>query len=335
MLCNNIFLHRRFKRKLFSKYPDDLRPGLSAKMIANAAVMLELSIPLLLVFGGAIDTFSGIVPQTNFSIPIPEGNNLPVFVQVGLTIMVIFHCFIISNFPFAVPLEWNIVHIFTGLFLFGAYHDVSLFAISNYMFLIPVFAMVIIIPLLGSMFPKYISFLAAMRYYSGNWPIGIWFIKAKVESKIEKNIRKISPNLGRQFALLDFPPGTAEASNIRGIAFRSLHLLGRGVHTLLPKAVDNVNKYQWREGEIMCSCILGWSFGDGHLHNEELVAALHRRCNFASGEVRVIILESQPLFRGHANYRIVDGKDGIIDEGKLQIKDLDERLPWQNIDQRL
>ena len=249
--------------------------------------------------------------------------------------MGIFHCFIIINFPFAVPLEWNIVHIFTGAFLFGAYHDIPLSAISNYMFLIPVFFMVVVVPLFGSMFPKYVSFLASMRYYSGNWPIGIWLIKARVESKIEKNIRKISPNVGRQFALLRFPAGTAEASNIRGIAFRSLHLLTRGVHKLLPGAVDNIDKYQWREGEVICSYILGWSFGDGHLHNEKLLAALHSRCNFASGEVRVIMLESQPLFMGHTNYRIVDGRDGIIDTGKLRIKDLDEQLPWQNIDKRL
>ena len=67
MLCNNFFLHSSFKHKLFSKYPDDLRPGLSAKMIANTAVMVELSIPLLLVFGGGIGSFLGIEPQTNSS----------------------------------------------------------------------------------------------------------------------------------------------------------------------------------------------------------------------------------------------------------------------------
>ncbi len=38
-----------------------------------------------------------------------------------------------------------------------------------------------------------------------------------------------------------------------------------------------------REGEFVCNAILGWNFGDGHLHDERLVAAVQRRLNLATG----------------------------------------------------
>ena len=91
MLCNNFLLHRSFKRKLFSKYPDDLRPGSSAKVIANMAVMIELLIPLLLAFGGAMGGLSGIDYQTNPIIPMLENSNPPVLVKAGLIVSLFYH----------------------------------------------------------------------------------------------------------------------------------------------------------------------------------------------------------------------------------------------------
>ena len=252
------------------------------KTIACGAIVIELSIPLLLALGTDIGGFLGVNMPNTLPIlnPLLGGSDPATLVRVGLVIMIIFHCFIISNFPLAMPLEWNIVHIFTGFFLFGVQHGIPITAISNPLLISAIFIMIIAVPQFGSIFPQYISFLAAMRYYAGNWPIGIWLVKDKVEAKIEKNIRKVSPNIARQLSILRRPPDAVETSYARILAFRSLHLLTRGVHTLIPKAVDDIDEYQWREGELMCAHILGWSFGDGHLHNEELITSLQKTLPF-------------------------------------------------------
>ncbi len=336
MFCNNpFFIHlpffKGFKKRLFKKYPDNLQPGIFVKTIAHSAIVIELGIPFLLTWGSDISNALGLQGQIfPFLDPILGSSDPATLVGLGLLVMIIFHVFIISNFPLAVPLEWNLVHIFAGLFLFGVYHDVPVFANTNGLLMAAVFGMSVIIPAIGFIWPKYISFLVAMRYYAGNWPIGMWLIKPSAEEKIEKHVRKVSPNIQRQLAMLKiYPPEAAVASGIRILAFRSLHLLTRGVHMLLPKAVDDIDQYQWREGETQCAHILGWNFGDGHLHNEELIAALHKRCNFEEAELRVIWLESEPLFKGTTDYKIIDGKNGVIATGTLKIDDLEKELPWK------
>ena len=53
--------------------------------------------------------------------------------------------------------------------------------------------------------------------------------------------------------------------------------------------------------------VLGWNFGDGHLNDTQLLDAIQAQCGFEPGEVRVVMVESQPLFgRG----------DGVEDRGR-------------------
>ena len=47
----------------------------------------------------------------------------------------------------------------------------------------------------------------------------------------------------------------------------------------------------------ICSTAIGWNFGDGHMHNEQLIAALQKRCHFEPGEVRVVLLDAQPIHK--------------------------------------
>ena len=58
------------------------------------------------------------------------------------------------------------------------------------------------------------------------------------------------------------------------IGFRMMHLHGRVLHDLIPKAVDNIEDYVWRDGELVCGVVLGWNFGDGHLHREPMLEAV-------------------------------------------------------------
>ena len=80
----------------------------------------------------------------------------------------------------------------------------------------------------------------------------------------------------------------------KGLAFRSMHSHGRALNGLLPRAVDDVEDYDVREGELVAGVVLGYNFGDGHFHNEHLLEAVQERCRFEPGELRVVMLESQP-----------------------------------------
>jgi hypothetical protein len=55
-----------------------------------------------------------------------------------------------------------------------------------------------------------------------------------------------------------------------------MHLQGRALPELLPRAVDNMDNYAYSEGELVASVVLGWNFGDGHLHQERCTCGRHR-----------------------------------------------------------
>jgi hypothetical protein len=74
------------------------------------------------------------------------------------------------------------------------------------------------------------------------------------------------------------------------------------------------------------SCVdaaLVWKFGDGHLHDQQLVAALQDQCRFEAGEVRVIVLESQPFLQSRPPNRIVVAVAGQLEKRRVVV-----RRPW-------
>ena len=107
-----------------------------------------------------------------------------------------------------------------------------------------------------------------------------------------------------------------------------MHLEGRALHDALPAAVDNLDDYTWVEGEVLCGIVVGWNFGDGHLHTEQLIEAVQEQCDFEAGELRVVMVESQPLFGKTMEWRVVDAVSGEIARGASKITDMRERLPW-------
>ena len=84
----------------------------------------------------------------------------------------------------------------------------------------------------------------------------------------------------------------------------------------MPRAVDDdLEAYNVREGELVSGVVNGWNFGDGHLHDRQLLEAVQERCHFEPGELRVITLESQPAHIQRQRYRIYDAATGLIEEG--------------------
>jgi hypothetical protein len=71
------------------------------------------------------------------------------------------------------------------------------------------------------------------------------------------------------------------------LAFRTLHLQGRILGLLLPKATDGgeLREYLYADGETVAASVVGWNFGEGHLADEKLIAAVQAQCGFEEGEL--------------------------------------------------
>jgi hypothetical protein len=107
-----------------------------------------------------------------------------------------------------------------------------------------------------------------------------------------------------------------------------MHSHGRALNGLLPRAVEDIEAYSVREGELVAGVAIGWNFGDGHFHNEQLLRAVQERCHFADGELRVVVIESQPANVQRQHYRIYDAASGLLEEGYVRVADMVERQPW-------
>jgi hypothetical protein len=159
-------------------------------------------------------------------------------------------------------------------------------------------------------------------------------LRRGVETRIDTHIRKIAPSIRTQLAGLYGEDGADLVISI-GHTWRAMHHHGRALNGLLPRALDDLTAYDIQEGEIVAGAVLGWNFGDGHLHDERLLAAVQERCRFAPGELRVVMLESQPLHRQRQHYRIVDAATGLVEEGYVAVSDMVDRQPWLDVDGRI
>ena len=313
MTSNNALLRSKsfawFKRRLYRDPVNDLRPSWLPKMMAHVGgTTAEFIVPGLLVF-------------------VADGQPWR-WILIGF--MVIFHLNIISNLPMGVPLEWNVFFIFSLFYLFGHYGAIQATDLQSPLLLAILIIALVVVPIAGNVFPQQISFLPAMRYYAGNWATSVWCFRAGAEDRIEANVVKSSALTAKQLARL-YDPKTAEIMIDKVAAFRSMHTHGRALNGLVPRALGNdANEadYRLREGEIVAGALIGWNFGEGHLHNEQLLEAVQRRCQFDEGELRVIILEGQPIHTQRQWYRIVDAKTGPIEEGYVRVADMLSRQPW-------
>jgi hypothetical protein len=183
-----------------------------------------------------------------------------------------------------------------------------------------------VVPLLGNLFPSRIPFLLAMRYYAGNWAFSVWLFRGDSHKKLER-LTKSSAWVKDQLAHL-YDERTSVGILSKAMAFRLMHLHGRVLSELVPRAAPKTQDYQWLDGELVAGMVLGWNFGDGHLHREQLLRAVQAQCSFEEGELRCVMVEAQPLGRSTLHYRILDAKTGLLDQGHADVNDLRTRQPW-------
>jgi hypothetical protein len=219
--------------------------------------------------------------------------------------------------------------IFGLFFLFGHYGDVPLSTLDDPLLIACLAVFGVLIPVIGNLRPDKISFLPSMRYYAGNWATSLWLFRRadSAEERLDDCITKAAAIVPRQLARV-YDEETADFLLHKGLAFRAMHSHGRALMGLIPRAVDDVEAYNVRDGELVSNVVNGWNFGDGHFHNEQLLAAIQERCGFGEGAVRIITLESQPANVQRQRYRIHDAARGLIEEGEVQISDMVSRVPW-------
>jgi hypothetical protein len=295
----------RFKwlrRRMYVNFPDDLSPSRLCKLMSYMGTALELSVPIILLSG--------------------RGGTVT---MIGLVLMLMLHSYVTSNVPMGVPIEWNFMVVYGAFFLFWKHADVSIFTMQPQVAIF-LAVMLIGVPVLGNLAPGKVDFLLAMRYYAGNWAYSIWLFRDESYRRLGK-LTKTSPWVYDQ--LDKFYPRSVGIGLIgKVMAFRLMHLHGRALAQLLPKAVDRIEDYEWIDGEVVAGLVLGWNFGDGHLHREQLLRSVQEQCRFESGELRCIMVESQPFGRSTMAYRIVDAKDGEIEAGTVDIRELRTQQPW-------
>ncbi len=297
---------KAFKRRLWRDYPEDMRPSRMAAGIAHFGTVQEFMWPLLLI---SVDN--------------------DVVRTIAIIGMIVFHVNITSMFPLAVPLEWNLFMIFGLLFLFGHYGEVPISTLDDPLLigLIAVFS--VLLPIAGNFLPEKFSFLPSMRYYAGNWATTQWLFRkgSGAEEKLDERMTKPARIIIEQVGDI-YDREMASFLLNKGLAFRAMHSHGRALNGLLPRAVDDVEAYVVREGELISGVVNGWNFGDGHLHNEQLLAAVQEQCRYQPGELRIVTLESQPAHVPTQRYRIYDAADGLIEEGLVDVREMVTRLPW-------
>lgn len=291
---------KRLRTLLYRGYPEDIRPSIIPRLLAHDGTVVELLVPLVMFFshGGVITI-------------------------VAATVMVIFHLVILTSIPLGVPLEWNVLMIFGIGSLFVAHADLGLAELAQPWAVAALMAVIIAAIVLGNVDPPKVSFLPGMRYYAGNWDISTWCLTESATAKIQERASGLGLLQHKQLERLAGPEN-AEIAMYRGLAFRAMYAHGRAVVTLLNRVMSagREDEYAVVEGEMVAAYALGWSFGDGHLHNENLVRALHARCRFEPGEVRIIMIDGQPIHRQRQQYRLVDAATGEFERGTFGIADL-------------
>ena len=83
-----------------------------------------------------------------------------------------------------------------------------------------------------------------------------------------------------------------------------------------------------REAEFVCNTLIGFNFGDGHLHNEDLIGAVQSEAQFEPGELVVVWVESQAWASSVQHYKVIDAALGVIENGTWKVADAVDEQPW-------
>jgi Transmembrane protein of unknown function (DUF3556) len=296
------------RRAHYKDFPNDMRPSGVAHFMAHVnGTFVEIVAPLVLFF------------STNWWVTV-----------AAALFMVVFHLFIISTFPLAVPLEWNVIFAYATVFLFLGFPNSDGYApwnMSPAWLALIVMAALLFYPVLGSLRPDKVSFLPSMRQYAGNWASAVWAFAPGAEAKLNKVTRSAGNQID-QFVAAGYEPRWAEVTLQKTIAWRSMHSQARGLFSLLIGRLPDIDTRTVREAEFLCNSIMGFNFGDGHFHNEDMIRAVQDEAKFAPGECVIAWVESEAFGSGVQHYKLIDTALGVIERGTWKVADAVAEQPW-------
>ena len=309
MVSNSPFMPFKWlKRAHYRDYPTDIRPSRVGDLMAHVGgTTVEIVLPLVLLF------------STNRVITL-----------LAVAGMVIFHLFIVSTFPLAVPLEWNIVFAYATIFLFAGFPAGAGYGVTDmsspWLTAVVVIGLVFF-PVLGNLRPDLVSFLPSMRQYAGNWASAVWAFAPGAERKLNSVVGSVPVQID-QLAAMGYDPAVAEVTMQQTLAWRTMHSQGRGLLSLLIKHLPDVDQRTVREAEFICNSLIGFNFGDGHLHNEDMINAVQAQARFEPGELVIAWVESQSVHHDYQEYKLIDAALGVIERGTWKVADAVEEQPW-------
>jgi hypothetical protein len=309
MVSNTPWLpSKAIKRMHYRNFPDDLRPSPMATRLAHGPGSFgELVPPLVLLF------------SHNWTLTV-----------IAAVFMICYHIFITSTFPLAVPLEWNVLFMYVTAFLFLGYPNQDGYGLENMGtgLLIATLVGLLFFPVLGNLRPDLVSFLPSMRQYAGNWASAMWAFAPGREAKLNEHIVKPALMQKDQLAAV-YGEREAEVIMNQMLGWRSMHSQGRGLNSVMMNQLgDDIDTYTLREAEFSCNAIVGFNFGDGHLHSQTLINAIQKRCEFDPGEFIVVWVESEPVGNGRQRYWVMDAAVGVVERGSWAVRDAVEELNW-------
>ena len=309
MISNTPFWAPKWlKRSMYRSFPNDMRPSKAASLTAHVlGTIVEIAAPLTLLFStNSVATWAAAI------------------------LMACFCFFIISTFPLAVPLEWNVLfgYLAFALFIgFPAQQGFSVGDFSNPMLLIAVLAILLFFPILGNLRPDKVSFLPSLRQYSGNWATALFSFTPGAEAKLNA-ITRPTMNQVDQLQGMGIPYVAAEITLQQTIAWRSTQSQGKGLFSILYTYLPDVESRTIREGEFLCNSLTGFNFGDAHMHGYQILPALQEKCHFEPGELIVAFVESQPIHKGTQAWKLVDAATGVLAEGTWNVAEMVDQQPW-------
>jgi hypothetical protein len=163
---------KAIKRVHYANFPEDLRPSELPNRLAHGPGMFgELVPPLVLLF------------SHNHTVTL-----------LAAVFMIGYHLFIISTFPLAVPLEWNVLFMYLTAFLFLGYpaqHGYGLGDMSTPL-LVATTAGLLLFPVLGNLRPDLVSFLPSMRAIRRQLGVGDMGIRSGCRAEARRAHRQVS-----------------------------------------------------------------------------------------------------------------------------------------------
>ncbi|MFJ3660065.1 DUF3556 domain-containing protein [Streptomyces sp. NPDC090119] len=140
--------------------------------------------------------------------------------------------------------------------------------------------------------------------------------------------RRPTVNQIDRLGAMGYSPEAAEITMQQPVARRSMHSQGRGLLSVLAHALPDLEFRTVREAEFGCDSLVGFNFGDGHLHDEDLIRAVQRRVGFAPGEWVVVWVESQAIHSAVQHYKVIDAALGVVERGHWKVADAVNEQPW-------